>query len=258
MYRLAATLACLVLAIGGPTRAAERVLARTASGSPVSLVVDLPKGVGPFPVAVIAAGRSGGMHQPLLDGLARALVDEGVAAVRFDWSYWAADPIAGKPSSDLGAEIQDMAAVISWTKADKRLDSAHMVLVGKSLGSLVAYRRFTADPAPEGLVLLTPICMIAAAGAPTWLQEPYPSLATERRPLTMVLGDRDPSCPLPRIYSLAAGVAAPLRIAVVGGDHGFVSKADRAEEGEELTRRNIDLAVRNATDAVLRAIRPVR
>ena len=128
-------------------------------------------------------------------------------------------------------------------KLDPRFDAANTVLIGKSLGSMVAVRGLADNPHVKALVLLTPLCSIKPTEA-AWSAAPYPHFAELTRPVTLLGGDDDPLCELPALYRMALAPKAPVRVVVVGGDHGFGSGADAARGAT-----NLALAAENAADA---------
>jgi dienelactone hydrolase len=228
--------------------AAEQHEAPTKRGVNVQIIESLPRGSGPFPVVVLANGRAGTMRSELPEAAAASLVAQGLAVVRFDWAFRTADPKNGQQSASLDDEVEDMAAALAFAKADKRLDAANIVLMGKSLGSVVSFRLFDQNSDVRGLVLLTPLCGMVAEG-PGWARDPYPALQRQTRPIALVAGDKDPVCATPALYKLASEASGPVRVVVVGGDHSFAAGPESDPTAVELSRRNLDLAIRNAVDA---------
>lgn len=220
--------ASLLLLACAPALAADAPKATAATlstprGARLELTADFPPGAGPFPTLVLAPGQGYHMGLPALAQTAKALVAQGLAVYRFNWAYFTQTP-RGRPAEDLGAELEDLQTVLRAARAELRVDKARLAVGGKSLGSLVAWKAMAADPALRAGLLLTPVCSHVPQGqaAPVNLiAENYPGLATETRPLALLLGSRDPLCDTRLLYAFAAQAASPLRLGVVGGDHGF-------------------------------------
>ena len=185
----------------------------TPRGARIPYLVDLPASPGKAPALVLAPGQGYHMRRPLLERVAGEAARAGFVAVRFDWAYLAAK---GSPSEDLSAELEDLGAVLAWARADARIDPARIYLAGKSLGSIVAYRRFQADPALRALLLLTPVFPDLDTA-----REAYPDLPALGRPAVVVVGDADRLCPAARLHEVLGATAIP--VVGVAGDHGLNS-----------------------------------
>jgi dienelactone hydrolase len=223
---------------------------RTARGNVLRLVVDAPgaeHGSGPFPAVVLAPGQGYHLMLPALAQTAQRLTARGLVVYRFDWAYFSATP-RGKPSADLADELDDLQAAIRAARADKRVDPARVLVGGKSLGSVVAWRAFAADPQLRAALLLTPLC--TRAGEPPVVTGPanYPGSDKEARPVALLLGDRDPLCAPPHVYAWAAGAGPAWRVNVVGGDHGFEHKALAPAAAEQARDHSVRAVADLATD----------
>lgn len=236
------------LALG--TASAEDV--RTARGSLLRLVVDAPgaeHGGGPFPAVVLAPGQGYHLALPALTQTAQRMAARGLVVYRFDWGYFGAEP-RGKPSQDLADELEDLQAAIRAARADRRVDPARVLVAGKSLGSVVAWRAFTGDPQLRAALLLTPLCTRRTEGA-----EPraaglanYPGSDKEARPVALLLGDRDPLCTTSHLYAWAGTAGPDWRVNVVGGDHGFEHKALAPADAGQAHDRSVRTVAELATD----------
>ncbi len=226
----------------------------TPRGQSIEVLTDLPKGVGPFPALLLAPGQGYHARLPLMEKLAQSLIEEGVAVVRFDWAYFSKDPKAGKPSEKLASEVEDFRAVLKTVKSNKALDPTQLVLGGKSLGTLVAWRVFRDDASARAALLLTPVCVSQVDEKPTaTVFENYEGLKTSNRPILLLSGESDPICPSKFLYSAAAQIQDQARVVVTGGDHSF-----RTKEGANPAQQsvaNLDLATKIATDFVVSKLR---
>lgn len=209
-------------------------------GTVLQAEIGRPKGKvqGKLPAVVIAPGQGYHMDLPLTRGLFDAAVAAGFVAARFNWRYMAKK--AGEPAEDLGAEVADMQAVLDQVKRDPRVDPARVVVAGKSLGSMVAYRVLVKNPDVRGALLLTPIFRTKESVA-----RDYPGLAGLDRPVAFLVGDQDAgNCQLPLLYQELAGVKAPLAKAiVVAGNHSL----EVAPRGDAANQPNLDAATAIAT-----------
>ena len=86
------------------------------------------------------------MRLPLMEKLSQMLAANGIAVLRFDWAYFTHDPKQGKASPDLSAEFEDMKTVVDFARGDQRFDQKRLMIGGKSLGSLIAWKVFRTVP----------------------------------------------------------------------------------------------------------------
>jgi predicted alpha/beta-hydrolase family hydrolase len=238
-------------------QAAETKILSTPQGARVEILQELPKGSGPFPVAILAAGQGYHMRLPLMEKLSKTLAANGIAVLRFDWAYFTKDPKQGKSSPDLSAEFEDMKTVVDFARGDQRFDQKRLMIGGKSLGSIMAWKVFRVAPDLRGCLLLTPICG-AGKDSPLRLpttEESYSGLAQETRPIGFILGENDPACIKPQLYRYVADSKGPIRVAIIGGDHTFRVGSSKDAETNPQTEKNTDLAVLLATDFVLNVLK---
>jgi predicted alpha/beta-hydrolase family hydrolase len=249
LNRLAIGLA-LMLALAPPVNA-ESQTARTPRGATLQVQADFPTGPGPFPAVVLASGTGYHMALPVLEQSARRLNAAGVAVYRFNWAYFSEQGKSGRPSDDLGQEMEDFASVLALARADARVDKSRISVGGKSMGSVVAWRAFRADSTLRSGLFLTPICSRQAKDEATpraVADANYPGMAEETRPMSFIAGDRDPLCAPAFLYRFAASNAGgKARVAVVGGDHSF---APQAAADEPALARNVAAATRAAADFI--------
>jgi predicted alpha/beta-hydrolase family hydrolase len=228
----------------------------TPRGATLPLRAEFPSGAGPFPALILAPGQRYPMDRPILERVASAVLACGVAVVRFDWAYLAAP--AGQPSQGLVLEQEDMLAVLDWARRDAGLAGDRLFVGGKSMGSVVAWRLFAAQPRLLGALLLTPLCTRPAGAGEAALavgSENYPGLGLEARPLFLLAGDRDPQCAAADLYRFAAQAAGPARVAVLGGDHGLIDGAGSEAGHDRSEARNAELAGTLAADFIATLLR---
>lgn len=234
--------ACAALLLFAAAHAfAQPITVPRGDGVSISAIVDLPAGAGKVPAVVLAPGQGYHMGLPVLESTARALNEQGIAVIRFNWGYFTAVP-RGQPSADLSAELRDLQAVLAAARAHARIDAQRVSVGGKSLGSGVAWRAFVADRQLRSALLLTPVCSRIPKGenAPRpEARENYPGLDAETRPSLWISGDADPLCAPALLYAFAATGQRHTRVAVVGGDHGFENRALPAAEAEAFRAVNL-------------------
>lgn len=219
-----------------PDASAETVAIPVKSGGELKADFAVPQGMEKVPAVLIAPGRSYHRGAPLIEGLASLAPANGWASLRFDWRYYSADPKQGKPSKELVSEREDLAAAAAFLRAHPRIDASRIVVVGKSLGSVVAGQVFAEDGGFRAVMLLTPVCT-----DPSSTPRYYGRRADDKRPIVMVLGDADPACPLLALQDWARGERTPVAIVTLPGDHGF-----HVESGPKASPRD-ERNVRQAT-----------
>jgi dienelactone hydrolase len=162
------------------------------------------------------------MELPLLKELAERSATAGVVVFRFDWNYYSSDPQKGQPSNGFTKEQEDMQAVLNLAMADARVDPRQIIIAGKSIGSVVAFRVFSQNPSAKALVLLTPLCTSRTNEGPVAVGAlEYPRLTSVTKPVVISLGNSDPSCSVPHLYELLKGSTGNIATIVAGGDHGL-------------------------------------
>ena len=185
-------------------------------------------------VVVIGSGRGYHMDLPFLKRTAEELQKVGITALRFNWAYFTAK---GKHSPDLSVELEDLEAAIEYARKIEGVE--HVVLAGKSLGSVAAAMRAQKKSDDlAGLMLLTyPIHSPEKSDAVFPLAEWVQSW---KKPLLIACGDADPYSELGPLYKYAAGFEQAPRLVIAPGDHGFNGPGGR--EDKAATLKNVDLA----------------
>ena len=210
-------------------------------GAVVDTQVGFPAGAGPFPAVILAPGQGYHMDLPIMQETAARLVADGFAVYRFNWAYFSLDPKKGEPSTDLSAEVEDMATVLAAARTEHRVDPARISAAGKSLGSAVAWRLFRQEPALRRGAFLTPICVNDDGKPdPQAVFTNYPGSAEEKRPVAFISGDQDPLCANTALYAFAARSGSRMRVAVVSGNHVFSTQAHSINDDA----RTLDMVTR--------------
>jgi predicted alpha/beta-hydrolase family hydrolase len=236
-----------------PASATDAVTVTTPRGATLQVAADLPTGTGPFPAIVLAPGQGYHMALPAMEQTAQRLVAQGIAVYRFNWAYFSDKVKGGGPSDDLSRELEDLRTVLAVARAEPRVNPSQLSVGGKSLGSLLAWRAFAADPSLRGGLFLTPVCSHVPKGQTSLVEvadENYPHVDKEHRPMAFIAGDRDPLCASAVLYRFAAKAGTTARVAVVGGDHGFGNRTLTGGAAAQAESRNVSAAARLAADFV--------
>ena len=104
-----------------------------------------------------------------------------------------------------------------------------MTLAGKSLGSLVAYEVFAADPGLRALALLTPLCVRHRGDGQSVMDESYPGLAGSKRRVIVLYGTEDPACNGDVLAAALGDGATNVTVLAVPGDHRLRTGDDEAD-----------------------------
>lgn len=246
----AALLTVALWAIPMASQAVDSTRVTTPRGATIEVLVDRPAGSGPFPVVVLGSGSGYHMRLPILEQLARKLVQRGIAVYRFNWAYFVADPQRGKQSEDRLAEVEDMETVLALARRHPRTRQDAVFVAGKSLGSIIAWRVFRSDPTLAGALLLTPVCHKSSP------EDTYANLASEQRTTQWILGDRDPVCEARTLYRFLAGAPRVHKAALVSGDHSFELSSTAEAEPSQATRQTIELVTSLSVDFLVKATPP--
>lgn len=128
---------------------------------PLPGVVTLPAGGGPFPALLIVHGSGAGDRdltvgpdKPYRD-IAWGLAQQGVAVLRFDKRAMV-NPrwYAGRAFTVWDETVQDAVSALAVLRAQPEVDPQRVVMIGHSLGGMLAPRIAQADGKLAGIVLL--------------------------------------------------------------------------------------------------------
>ncbi|AOX47011.1 alpha/beta family hydrolase [Microbacterium sp. BH-3-3-3] len=174
---------------------------------------------GPGPMIALAHGAGAGMDHPFLEGLAAALVDEGVSVLRFVFPYVEAGRRMPGPAPH---------AVATWAGVEAWLAAAYpgpYVAVGKSYGGRMASVA-TAEGviAPAGLAYLG--YPLHPPGRPDRPRVDHlPAIAV---PQLFVEGENDPFIQPRDQFDAAVASCRNARVEwIAGGNHSFEVKGAR-------------------------------
>ena len=167
------------------------------------------------------AGEGAGLDHPFIAGFARAMNDEGVATLRFNFPYME----AGRRSTDTPA-VAVAAIEAAFEQASGRARSEPVWASGKSFGGRMASMAVAEGLPAAGLVFLG--YPLHAPGRTDRVRDEH--LDTIPVPMLFLHGSDDPFA-LPDLIGATVrrlGRRAKLH-EVVGGDHSFNVKGDRKD-----------------------------
>lgn len=192
-------------------------------------MMHIPSADGRWPAIVIAPGAGARMKTPVIQGLAQKAAAESIVALRFNWRPTAVG--MRNDLTDLATERADLRAALALLSQSPHVDPNQIAVVGKSLGSIVAYDLLDEVTYLRGAVLLTPICI------PSYpLQANYPRLTLLKLPVAMIVPNRDPFCPIGGFFADIARASSQLAPVLVAGDHAY-RVFPIPERGDPLTSR---------------------
>jgi alpha/beta superfamily hydrolase len=161
--------------------------------------------------------HGGMMHFKVVFRAARALQEQGVAALRFNFRG------VGRSSGthDHGqGEQDDVRAALD--EMERRFPSLPLVLGGFSFGSSMALRVASADARPRA---------VFALGFPLSMVDDASFAAAIRRPRLFVQGERDQFGPADRMAAFVEPLPPPRRLVVVPeADHFFAGHLDLMQQ----------------------------
>jgi len=166
----------------------------------------------------------GTMDNLVVVHIARALLDRGLASLRFN--FRGVGGSEGRFAEGQG-EVNDVGGALDWLRAQPGMDWAHLYLVGYSFGAWVALRYAVADERVQGY---------AGIGFPAWRMLEPPTLPDAAikayaRPKLFLTGDADELTPLPALRDFVAGLAAPKTLHVLrAADHFFTGRTQEVGE----------------------------
>jgi|TARA_B110000444_G_scaffold65280_1_gene61150 alpha/beta superfamily hydrolase len=184
------------LFIAGPAGRLEAILELSAEHSPLGSVVVCH----PHPQ------HGGTMHNKVAHTLARAFVQLGYAALRFN--FRGIENSEGEYDEGMG-ELDDALAAISWMRA--RDPGARLWLAGFSFGAAIAVDA-AVDTAVDGLVSVAPAITRYASGP----------LAQPECPWLIVQGDQDELVDVEKTVEWVNGLLpGPELLIISGAEHFF-------------------------------------
>jgi dienelactone hydrolase len=215
LRQLLMTATCL---LSLPLQAAEAITITTLRGAPITVTTNFPEGTGPFPAIVLGPG-TGTMKQKINEVVESELLKHNIAVFRFEWAFYVKDKNAKPSDTDRSPEIEDFTTVLGLAKADKRVNRNHIIVGGKSRGTVIAWQVLRTDPTLKGILQLTPVCSKEGFTA----DQLYPEINSEPRPSLWIAGDADSACQPKTLYSFLARAGGAARAAIVIGDHGLAT-----------------------------------
>lgn len=161
----------------------------------------------PSPAAIVCHPHplyGGDMSNSVVIAVCEALVEEGIAALRFN--YRGVGRSEGRSGGGLG-ERADARAALAYLRQRVEVDEDKVGIIGYSFGATVALT--AADPATAA---------VAAISTPAFGQGlPPPAI---RCPTLLISGERDEIAPAGTLLTLAHSIGPHCQVAVIrGADH---------------------------------------
>ncbi len=184
-----------------------------------------------------------------MQAVTNALVAGGFVVFRLDWAYDVTNPGKGKASPDRSTENEDLTTVLAMARRDAAVDKNRIVLIGKSLGSVVSWAVLRANSDLRGAVLITPVChpetvkaLMPGSEGSVSANDLYPGVSQETRRTQWISGNIDPYCTNKELYKFVAGANASTEVVVVPGGHSFEfkpSQANRTTSAIEIVAKSV-------------------
>lgn len=180
-------------------------------------LIDSPKGEGPHPFLIIAAGEDVSVSDRFYEKLTAAATAADFVTLRLDWSFKRAK---GKASPDLKREAEELGTVINDLMTSRmmkhfEIDTTKVALIAKGLGAKVAMvpeSGATSDKV-KATLLLGPDC----DGSPDSFAKtyaPFLSAKTSR----MIIAVKGGACPLNQIYSAGKSFSDEVTLFTMASD----------------------------------------
>ncbi len=208
---------------GSLVTGARDVVLRTSDG--LELAASYVPGRSPDAATVLVANGNGG-HRGMRAPLARALSDEGLGVLLFDYRGYGGNP--GDPTED--GLARDVRAARAHLVEEAGVRPDRLLYFGESLGAAVVTELATEHP-PAGLVLRSPFVDLPSVAAVHYPLLPVRALLWDRFPVadqiarvdvptTVVHGGADSIVPPEQSRAVAAAAARLHRLVEVpGADH---------------------------------------
>jgi predicted alpha/beta-hydrolase family hydrolase len=184
----------------------------------------LGRGSAPFATIVVAHGAGAGMDHPFMDGFARACVDEGLAAMRFNFPYVE----AGRRAPDTEAVLRQ-----TWSAAFAQASAqggGPVWASGKSLGGRIASMCVAdGEIAAVGLAFLG--YPLHPPGKPERIRDEH--LGRIRVPMLFLQGTADPFARRELLAAVVERLGDRVTLVPIeGGGHSFEVRGKRRDPRE--------------------------
>ena len=198
------------------------------------------------PTIIVSPGGEYHKGLPIISKLARKLYGLGYNVVTFNWGYFP----GGQPSGRLAEETADLELVLEYVQSTADFDPSKIVLVGKSLGSVISHKVFSSEKELKALVLLTPVCTSYYDEKGEKMPFPvpvgkilYPKMKSIIRPVIIVSGHKDPRCLVPMFHNYMQAMPENIISISVPGDHSLRVSQNKDRKSLRQNIQNIDSTV---------------
>lgn len=170
------------------------------------------------PCVIIAPGRKLHKDSNIIVEIADHMSKQGWVVIRFNWSFYTNNTSSPYEGMDAFPEqLEDVTKVILIAQNDARVQKDNISLLGKCLGSIVAwhYMQHIEDHEIKSIILLTPIFKTKEL-----IDVYYPTIKELKVPILIIVGNNDEmNCKLPLLYKFFAEKPSFAEICVIDGDH---------------------------------------
>jgi pimeloyl-ACP methyl ester carboxylesterase len=192
----------------------------------------VPPSDGASGVTVLVSNGNGG-DRSLRAPLARALADDGLGVLLYDYRGYGGNP--GEPSEE--GLARDVRAARSYLVEEAGVEPERLLYLGESLGAAVV-TELAAEHPPAGLVLRSPFVDLTSVGRVHYpylpvallLRDRFPlveHLRNVRAPVVVVYGSADTIVPASQSRQVAAAAPALAgSVEVEGADHNDLALLD--------------------------------
>lgn len=180
-------------------------------------ILEYPDTSDEVPAAVICHPHplyGGNMHNNVVRAIRKALLERGVACLRFNFRGTGRSWGAHGEGVD---EIQDVLAALDFIETQERVDTKRIVVAGYSFGCWVGLHAASQDPRPSILIGISPPLDVSD----------FSFLKNEKRPKLLVVGDTDFVCSVENFRTLLAEIPEPKHsVILIGEDHFHFGRED--------------------------------
>ncbi|MCX6767861.1 MAG: alpha/beta fold hydrolase [Candidatus Micrarchaeota archaeon] len=115
----------------------KKVQFRNSSGQRIAGILQFPRGDGPFPAIVMCHGFISTKESPTHVALARELVENGFAVLRFDYSDSVGESGGRMENATVTHYLKDFEKALEFARGLKEMDAGRVGIFGTSLGGLL-------------------------------------------------------------------------------------------------------------------------
>lgn len=234
------SISLLFLSSVAPTQAAE--IAKILLGDvTLEAKIEGPRGEGPYPMIIFAAGKDTPSSERLFEKLALAANRQGFMTIRFDWLFTgvtqsppakgkkAQKPVAREPSAGLADEAEQLSILLNELTASRMMkqysiDPEKVILVSKGFGSRVA---MLPDSGGTGAKVKASILIAPECDGENRFKKAYAPWIATKIPRLLVKARGDAGCDLAQIYEAAPEFGSNVALFTPNGNREFLGESPK-------------------------------